>query len=681
MLATLFLVSCSGGGGSAVAPDIGDPVNMAPDKSLSFQQGHNLAGYMTAHFDSISETIELRPHRTLEDHYNLSGLLYGDNCPGGSCIQWYVVGYDPIKSIYEIDMNLWNPSTLLAYDVRIVFVGLPYDEELEVGWEVANADSYHTFFDDDPLWDEDDQWLNPFIAFEKEDKEREFLPDPDGDGPDTYNDTETLELYMPPEGEPTGDIVFLLDVSWPDHCKEPYEISHMRQTEDLSPGDTTDTVFVEAVVADWQEDFVSVSLYMPDIISSNDGYIEMNMWPDTGPNAWPPDLVPPFDEEEIEFLLEYGDYNADTLRRFWCELSNEEEVEQGIYEAMIIAESVDTDWSGNEEDEVFDRIYNVFDFEVDQGGSGGDPVQKLQTVYTSYEGGDDADIYTYFFLNGKRIQLTNSGDKGSDELEPCINSGGTEICFISNYNKSENIIDDFEIYTMPIQYGGGDFPIDQLSENTNLWEQKTNNAWDDRMPEYEFNLSSNRLLYCSDEYGHFDIFWMNISVGEASRQRVTVHFADDMAPTWDRSDPLNEWIYYQSNRAGAGNYEIFGIKMSSQESSGNLPDRYTFTPGFDGHPTARQYVSMEIPAALAWTSERYGAPEIMLTDFVDSFRLTENQAIDMMPCFSTNGEWIAFASDRNDGNIDIYRMKWNGANVTRMTNNELPQVEPFYGGG
>jgi Tol biopolymer transport system component len=49
-------------------------------------------------------------------------------------------------------------------------------------------------------------------------------------------------------------------------------------------------------------------------------------------------------------------------------------------------------------------------------------------------------------------------------------------------------------------------------------------------------------------------------------------------------------------------------------------------------------------------------------------RLTNNTALDNFPMWSTDGERIAFHSNR-DGNFEIYTMASDGTDVVRVTNN------------
>ena len=63
-----------------------------------------------------------------------------------------------------------------------------------------------------------------------------------------------------------------------------------------------------------------------------------------------------------------------------------------------------------------------------------------------------------------------------------------------------------------------------------------------------------------------------------------------------------------------------------------------------------------------------GVPELYVQneEATEVRRLTFNAATDRMPRFSRDGQWIAFASDR-DGNVEIYVMRKDGSDVRRIT--------------
>lgn len=673
-------LSC-GGGGSAVEvpPSITDkPVNLNV-QGPPLGHGHSILGICSVYFDPVSGTAQVRFNRSAEVHLNLTAFLSHSNCPGGSCLVWHVTGYDPAKRIYFVDMALTNPTSYEPFDMRVIFEKLPGDKEAGTAWQVVNPDSYTNIWDPDKPFDEDKQWMNPFIAFEKEDFYRKFLKDPDGSGPKVYSDTEQLQIMVPP-GSPGGEIDLILDGSWPNNCYEPYHILDMKQSAPLPPGNSSSTVYFEVIVADHQSDISGVSIYMPDIIESNDGYVELHEWPTTGPDKWPPAIDPSdgMSQEELDFFMRYAGFahiegtsiDFPTLRKYWCNLANEKEITaKGEYEAIIIAKSDDLAGQG------FDTLYHRFWFRVGEGGSGGNPNKRLMIVFSKYET-NNSDIYAYVFKTQKVVQLTNDGGLGSDELEPCVSKDASKIAFISNNN--DGALDDFEVYTFNIVWDPDGNPVDFSSTpNVNLWQRHTNNKYQERYPDFSPTMS--HIAYASRRNNQFDIYTMDLASHLESR--VTVNFADDTAPAYDKLQGGN-WLYFQSTRAGGGNTEIYGINPTTQESSFNLPTRYTFSAGFDGYPASS-------PAAggyLAFVTEFWGAPDIMLYDGNKFYRLTGGGAnedptwIDTYPSFSPNGQLITFTSNRIDHQFDIFTMTMYGESVTRITKTNKMEADPYYGG-
>jgi hypothetical protein len=683
LLLALGTVSCSGHGQGTVAPPIDEdaPSNLGAGFS-GYSEGHNFLGAYTIRFDPVTWTAEVTPIRSADIHLNLSSYRFNENCPNGICLTWTVTGYDPYESNYRVQMTMTNPTQYAPYDMRVIFEALPFDEDLGVGWEVANPDSYTSIWDPDPEWDEDEQWLNPFIAFEKEDLERQVLADPDGNGPETYSDSELLLIHIPPDANAEGAIEVLIDGSWPGHCNEPYQVITMEQLGDLQPGtnDPDKAVDFEAVVGDWQADISGVSLYLPDIVDNDDdGWLEMDLVSD-----WPPVIEFPYDDEEIEFLKEYGNYKYDTLSKYTCTVVNDKEVPVGVYEGIVRAVSPDPS------PQDYERMYNVYPFEVDIGGSGGTESERLIIVFSSYANDTDSDIYCYHFETHSLIRLTNDGGVASDELEVCVNQNATRIAFISNYDSITHELDDFELYTMDINYAGT-VPLPANSDNKAQWTRVTGgpseplNYWDERMP--DFHPNGTTLAYSSDETGQFEIYTI-VPGSPATKHRVTYNYAIDEAPNYDRDAvPAGSWLFYQSTRAGGGNYEIYGIDPTDDEGAGNWPVRYTNNTAFDGYPTNRAgNPGTGLDPALAWTSDREGDPDIMFANLntdevVNLTHSDEDLDQDWFPSFSLDGQWIAFMSDRSNFNYDIWRMTWEGGNLTRMTTDEMPDIDPCYGGG
>lgn len=100
--------------------------------------------------------------------------------------------------------------------------------------------------------------------------------------------------------------------------------------------------------------------------------------------------------------------------------------------------------------------------------------------------------------------------------------------------------------------------------------------------------------------------------------------------------------------------------------------------GPDGTTSASVTVTVWEGGSIAFTSHRDGNMEIyrMRTDGTNMTRITNNPATDTDPALSPDGTRLAFASDR-DGNFEIYVKNADGSGVeTRLTNDSADDREP-----
>jgi hypothetical protein len=119
-------------------------------------------------------------------------------------------------------------------------------------------------------------------------------------------------------------------------------------------------------------------------------------------------------------------------------------------------------------------------------------------------------------------------------------------------------------------------------------------------------------------------------------------------------------IAYQSRTTGASTWSIY-VMNSDGSSQTRLGDSQT---GFLSPPSWSPDGSR-----IAFVSDRDGNQDIwvMNSDATNPVNLTHEKAKDYSPAWSPTGDWIAFASVRDTPYWEIYLMRPDGSEVTRLT--------------
>lgn len=151
---------------------------------------------------------------------NVTGIIMG-----AGAFSFQIVSIS--GNVFEIDVTIENPSSIMAYDVRLIFNNIGNNE-------ILNADSYTTLFA---------SGISPYISFAKEDPERLF---PVGPGV-----SDTRKVFIKLNGSGVG---FVIAASLPSNCDEPYEIDYMNVIGELNDQDGGWAV-LQARVLDHQWDF------------------------------------------------------------------------------------------------------------------------------------------------------------------------------------------------------------------------------------------------------------------------------------------------------------------------------------------------------------------------------------------------------------------------------------------
>lgn len=181
-----------------------------------------------------------------------------------------------------------------------------------------------------------------------------------------------------------------------------------------------------------------------------------------------------------------------------------------------------------------------------------------------------------------------------------------------------------------------------------------------------------KIAFVSDrDGGDREIYVMNADGSDQTR--ITDHVGDDMDPAWS---PDGSRIAIRRNVSG--NNEIFLIDAADGGNPVNLTkhEASDFEPEFspDGSKIAFQrYTS---GSGVGFGNEVFlmnadGSGQVNLTDNVNSIN-------DGRPSFSPDGSRIAFDSNRNDGRFELYTMKLDGSDITRVTNASGDKQNPAW---
>jgi len=344
---------CSGGAASPTSPATGD--NNTDGRSPLQERaltpadwvGHEPMAFCTFVIDTEKMTIEVLEERTIAAHWNVRPLLENPLwCPNMNCIAVYLTNFDPVTKVYTIDVHLRNPTNVVGYDVRGIMFLKP-DKPIAL----LNPDDYIDLYD--PL-----AQINPFRSFAKTAPNRQFPPAGE------YN--EIYKIYIPPP-PPLFNINYAIDVSWPNNCREPYDIEDIEYTGALTPSGGSGTISCK--VYDHQDDIESVQVSLHGFTGGTE-----DLTYDAVEGVW-----------SITFSNEYG-------------------AAVGEYQCLLSAKST----------EYYLKLYNYVTVEVIPGAD-------------QYIKGRVFDAYTMADLDGAEVSVVNQDILGFQPAPAYVADGAYEV--------------------------------------------------------------------------------------------------------------------------------------------------------------------------------------------------------------------------------------------------------------
>ncbi len=146
-------------------------------------------------------------------------------------------------------------------------------------------------------------------------------------------------------------------------------------------------------------------------------------------------------------------------------------------------------------------------------------------------------------------------------------------------------------------------------------------------------------------------------------KRLTKYWGIDTAPCFS---PDGKKIAFVSNRSGSPQIYVHELETGREY-------RITYEGKYNSSPS---WSKLNIIAYSCMIEDHFDICTIK-PDGTDMKRLTRNKGNDENPCWSPDGRYIIFTSNRT-GRYQLYIMTANGMNQTRITSFEGNQTDPFW---
>ena len=236
MLLIAGAVGCSSQSDNPYVPNDGASELRLNEGSSS----RGILGMWQVSIDPSTLDAAVIPLRAADIHYDVTVMVLPPACP--DCLSVEPQGINSLTQILDVDVVLTNRYQQDAYDVRVIL------ETSSLGFKLTNADDWTS------LWDmPGGGTINPFLAYARDVDLRKFAI--------AAEHTRKALIYLP-DLTNLPDMVFAVDVSWPDNCKEPYTIDNFVQGGILySTLGSIAEIFVD--VHDWQNNVDKVTLVAP----------------------------------------------------------------------------------------------------------------------------------------------------------------------------------------------------------------------------------------------------------------------------------------------------------------------------------------------------------------------------------------------------------------------------------
>jgi TolB protein len=254
-------------------------------------------------------------------------------------------------------------------------------------------------------------------------------------------------------------------------------------------------------------------------------------------------------------------------------------------------------------------------------------------------------VYVLDSRTGQRVRLTETD---SNERTPRWSPDGQRLVFASDRDGNR------ELYVIDLSVAlseGGDAGL------TNLTQHKA--------PDWQpaWSPDGNRVAFSSHRDDNWEIYV--VDADGSNLQRLTDHPENDFSPSWS---PDGRQLVFASRRYADA--DLFSIEVETGELTQlTKGERNEFDPAWSPDGKWIAYVTQ-----LGDQGDVY----VMRADGADPINLTDSPyANDFQPTWSSDGQWVVYVSySTAEGDHELYRMRPDGSEVTRLTNDEYDNLAP-----
>ena len=174
-----------------------------------------------------------------------------------------------------------------------------------------------------------------------------------------------------------------------------------------------------------------------------------------------------------------------------------------------------------------------------------------------------------------------------------------------------------------------------------------------------------------------DIHIYTMDVRTEKRKNVTAHLRNHefLSPTWSWD---GRWLACSSSQQRGKSPDIYVVDVAGKaaENLTNRPEVYDGLPDWSPNSSIIAYMSVRFEWGEIYTIDRNGGVPVNLTNLPAG-----HPAGDSNPSWSPDGKKIAFQSNRQGHQDDIYVMNADGSNVVNLTNHPSEDRLPAWSPG